>query len=216
MSRKRRERGWWIHEHLPPSSGRLLDVGCHDATDTSDWADRADVLHGIDVDPAIFNGDRLVLRAQASGSALPFRDSVFDVVTCSEVLEHVPIEVERPMIEECRRVIRDDGTFLFTTPHDGWFAWLDPLDTKRRLGLRKGKGHKHYKVEEIETLFHGLFRIEEIFLSSLVLHPISTWLGFGNQQRWLGFRGWLSDWDYQHSFGRASFNMAIVGRPICT
>jgi len=182
--------------------------------DEVEWADRVETLYGIDVDPAIFFGEPSVFRCQASAGALPFPDRCFDVVTCSEVLEHVPVPLERPMIEECRRVLRDDGIFLFTTPHRGWFAWLDPLDAKRRLGLRSGKGHKHYTVDEIEILFDGLFKIDVLHLSSLIIHPLSTWLGFGQQQRWSRFRGWLSDWDYQHTFGRASFNLALTARPI--
>ncbi len=211
---RRKERGWWIEQHLPPHSRRLLDVGCHMALDTAQWANKADILMGVDVDPAVFDGCASVIRCQASGAELPFAPASFDVVTCSEVLEHVPPELERPLIEEMRRVIAPDGTLLFTTPHWGWFAWLDPLDAKRRLGLRKGKGHKHYRIVEINDLFADLFRIELLDLNSLMLHPISTWMGAGNQARWLRLRGKMSDWDYQHHFGRASFNMALVARPI--
>jgi SAM-dependent methyltransferase len=210
---QRKERGWWIDQHLPPAR-RLLDVGCYTASDTAAWGHRAEVLVGVDVDPAVFEGSTSVVRCQASGAALPFPPASFDVVTCSEVLEHVPPEIERPLVEEMRRVIAPDGTLLFTTPHRGWFAWLDPLDAKRRLGLRRGKGHKHYRVEEIEALFAGMFRIELLDLNSLVLHPISTWLGAGNQARWPRLRGTLSDWDYRHHFGGASFNMALTARPL--
>lgn len=210
---RRKERGWWILQHIPPTD-RLLDVGCYTASDTAQWAEAANVLFGVDVDPAVRRGDRRVLRCQASAAALPFPDAVFGVVTCSEVIEHVPADLERPMLEEIRRVMTSDGTLLLTTPHRGWFAWLDPMDAKRRLGFRHDKGHKHYTVSEIEALFAGLFRIEHLDLNSLVLHPLSTWLGFGNQDRWGRLRGALSDWDYQHHFGRASFNMALVARPL--
>jgi 2-polyprenyl-3-methyl-5-hydroxy-6-metoxy-1,4-benzoquinol methylase len=192
----------------------LLDVGCYTATDTATWADRAASLVGVDVDPAICQGHAAVARVQGTGAALPFRSAAFDVVTCSEVLEHVPAEIERALIAEMRRVITDDGTLLFTTPHRGWFAWLDPMDTKRRLGLRAGKGHKHYTVAEIDELFEGLFTVTELDLNSLVLHPLSTWLGAGNPARWQRLRGALSDWDYRHHFGRASFNMALIARPL--
>jgi ubiquinone/menaquinone biosynthesis C-methylase UbiE len=210
---ERRERGWWIGQRMPQAV-RLLDVGCYTGTDTATWADRAASLVGVDVDPAIFHGHTAVARVQATGSSLPFRSASFDVVTCSEVLEHVPAEIERALIAEMRRVITEDGTLLFTTPHRGWFAWLDPMDAKRRLGLRAGKGHKHYTVEEIHDLFDGLFSIAELDLNSLVLHPLSTWLGAGNRERWQRLRRALSDWDYRHHFGRASFNMALVAHPL--
>lgn len=211
---QRRERGWWIEQHLPLNGQRLLDVGCNTASDTAEWGASVKTLVGVDVDSAVFNGVDSVLRCQASGAALPFADGSFDVVTCSEVLEHVPTEIERPLIEEMRRVISPDGTLLFTTPHAGWFAWLDPLDAKRRLGLRKGKGHKHYSVEEIRSLFAGLFRIDLLDLNSLVLHPLSTWLGAIDKGGLFRLRGQMSDWDYQHHFGRASFNMALVATPV--
>lgn len=192
----------------------MLDVGCFTALDTSDWADRADALYGVDVDRAISTGHPAVKRAQASVAALPFPDGAFDVVTFSEVLEHLPADLERPAIGELRRVVADHGTLILTTPHKGWFAWLDPLDAKRRLRLRGGEGHKHYTIDDIERLLDGLFEIVELDRNSLILHPVSTWLGMGNQDRWIRLRGWMSDWDYQHQFGRASFNMALVARPI--
>jgi SAM-dependent methyltransferase len=209
----RRERGWWIGEHLP-AVRRLLDVGCYTAADTAQWNAKAGALFGVDIDPAVFAGDPSVIRGLADGTQLPFRDGVFDAVVCSEVVEHVPPEMERPLLEEMRRVISPDGTLLLTTPHRGWFGWLDPLDAKRRLGLRKGKGHKHYSVDEIEALLDGLFRINYLDRNSLFLHPVSTWLGAGNQLRWPRLRALISDWDYRHHFGRASFNMALVARPI--
>lgn len=211
---ERRERGWWVFQHIPPASRRLLDVGCYTATDTATWSPKASNLYGIDIDLAVRKGSPSVHRMQGSGAKLPFPDSIFDVIVFSEVLEHLPASLERGVIEELRRVITTDGTLILTTPHAGWFAWLDPLDTKRRIGLRRGKGHKHYTVSEIERLFSGLFDITNLDLNSLILHPISTWLGLGDQSRWTHLRGKLSDWDYQHHFGRASFNMALTAKPI--
>jgi SAM-dependent methyltransferase len=207
------DRSKWIYEQLP-GAGRLLDVGCFDAKDTAHWSDRVDQVFGIDSHEAVLSGSKIVTLAQASADNLPFRHAAFDVVTFAEVLEHLPSELERRALEEIRRVLRADGMLLLTTPHRGLFAWLDPMDVKRRLGIRPGKGHKHYSVVEIEDLLNGLFVIEKLHLSSLILHPLSTWAGIGNRKRWLRVRSFLSDWDYRHSFGRASFNLAIIARPI--
>jgi len=208
-----RERGLWVYEHLP-TGGRLLDVGCHGGADTARWADRPDSLFGIDVDPALSEGPPSVKKAYASAGCLPFRTATFEAVTFVEVLEHLPPQLERPALEEIRRVLTEDGVLLLTTPHKGWFAWLDPMDVKRRLRLEAGKGHKHYSMDEIGTLLDGLFEIEEVHRSSLVFHPVSTWLGIGNRDRWRRVRAALSDWDYRHKFGRAAFNLALIGRPL--
>ena len=51
----------------------------------------------------------------ASVDALPFEDDSFDVVTCMEVLEHVPDEVFSAGLAELRRVCR--GQLLMTVPY---------------------------------------------------------------------------------------------------
>lgn len=207
-----RERGKWVYDHLP-TGGRLLDIGCNDARDPVLWADKSDVLYGVDVDPALADAPPVIRRSFASAERLPFKSASFDVVTFVEVLEHVPEHLERSCLEEIRRVIRDDGVLLLTTPHRGWFAWLDPMDLKRRLRLTQGKGHKHYSLDEIRELLDGLFVMETLHRSSLVLHPLSTWLGIGNRNRLRRLRSTLSDWDYNHDFGNASFNLALVAHP---
>jgi SAM-dependent methyltransferase len=166
------------------------------------------------VDPAIAHGPPSIRKAIASADALPFTTAAFDAVTFVEVLEHLPPNLERASLQEIRRVLKEDGVLLLTTPHRGWFAWLDPMDAKRRLRIHRGKGHKHYSMEEIRSLLDGLFEIEDIHLSSFVFHPISTWLGIGNRNRWPRFRAALSDWDYRHTFGSASFNLALIARPV--
>lgn len=208
-----RERARWVSEHLVPA-GRLLDVGCHDASNAAAWAPWADNVFGIDIHNAILRGHRGVLRSLASAGGIPFKSASFDTVVCSEVMEHLPVELERRALEEMRRVLRISGRLLLTTPHAGAFAWLDPMDVKRRLRLRPGKGHKHYSVQEISQLLSGLFVIELLDLNSLLFHPISTALGVGNQHRLRQLREALSDWDYSHHFGRYSFNMALVALPI--
>lgn len=208
-----RERARWVSEHLVPG-GRLLDVGCYDGSVAAAWTPWANNIFGIDVNDAILHGHRGVLCSLASAGAIPFKSASFDTVVCSEVVEHLAVELERPALEEMRRVLRISGRLLLTTPHAGAFAWLDPMDAKRRLGLRPGKGHKHYSVPEISQLLSGLFVIDHLDLNSFLFHPISTALGVGNQHRLRRLREALSDWDYTHHFGRASFNMALVALPI--
>ena len=46
---------------------------------------------------------------------LPYADAAFDLVTCTEVLEHV--EHYRETIREVHRVLKHDGVFVLTTPN---------------------------------------------------------------------------------------------------
>jgi 2-polyprenyl-6-hydroxyphenyl methylase/3-demethylubiquinone-9 3-methyltransferase len=58
--------------------------------------------------------NNLEINYQVSGGeSLPFAASVFDVVVCVDVLEHVE-DLQR-VLSEVRRVLRPDGIFLFDT-----------------------------------------------------------------------------------------------------
>ena len=54
---------------------------------------------------------------QGDALALPFRDSAFDRVICSEVLEH--IENDLGAVAELARVLRPGGTMAVTVPREG-------------------------------------------------------------------------------------------------
>lgn len=59
-----------------------------------------------------WRGARLV-----SGFPLPFDEAEFDVVTCTETLEHLSDELLAGVVSEMRRIVRPGGLVLFTTPH---------------------------------------------------------------------------------------------------
>lgn len=46
---------------------------------------------------------------------LPYRDKTFDIVTCTEVIEH--LEHYRETLREVFRVLKDNGTFVVSTPN---------------------------------------------------------------------------------------------------
>jgi SAM-dependent methyltransferase len=58
---------------------------------------------------------RLVCFVQADAIALPFQDDSFDVVTSFETLEH--IYDHRSFIKEIRRVLREGGHLILSTPN---------------------------------------------------------------------------------------------------
>jgi SAM-dependent methyltransferase len=224
------ERTRWVYEHLPEGVDRLLDAGCHDGATTRALAPRARLAVGIDLDTmALLRGARSrdgVQLLSANGSALPFRDGVFDCVVFSEVLEHVPAEAEEACVAELRRVTRDGGTLILTTPHRGTFWWLDPLMFKTHLrrakaGLlgRRGrlKGHKHYRVDEVRRLLEPHFDVRLIERPGRVLYPLAYWghlLPFGLGRRPMLVRLWqyLMDRDYSRDHGDAAYNVCIVAR----
>lgn len=124
-------------ERLHLNAGmRVLDVGCGEGRHTlSAWL-RAPV-HAVGVDlsskdlttarsrQAEFQptdeAGRSLTFIEASALNLPFADASFDVVICSEVLEH--IFDHRGVIAELERVLRPGGTLVASVPR----AWPERL-----------------------------------------------------------------------------------------
>jgi SAM-dependent methyltransferase len=87
----------------------LLDVGCGDLRYLDLYERAANVVVGLDVQarsPAV--------SVLGSATRLPFQDEVFDIVVCSEVIEHV----DRPknVLADVDRVLKPGGVFLLTFP----------------------------------------------------------------------------------------------------
>ncbi len=81
--------------------------------------------------------------------ALPFADASFDVVVCTQVLEHVPEPAET--LRELRRVLRPGGKLLLTAPQ-AFGEHQEPYDYYRytSFGLRHLLEKSGFRVESIE------------------------------------------------------------------
>ncbi|WP_237058569.1 class I SAM-dependent methyltransferase [Microbulbifer sediminum] len=120
------------------SGQKVLDLGCGEGRHAIHLAlsDSVDV-YGVDLDfadvstardraaPFMDGGEpagRLLLGV-ADGLRLPFADNSFDVVICSEVLEH--IDDFRSMLAEIDRVLKPSGTFAASVPtfFPEWVCW---------------------------------------------------------------------------------------------
>jgi len=146
-------------------------------------------VYGIDI------GDRLVDVCRkrypkgkfsvASAVKLPFKDNSFDIVLCTEVIEHV--NNQKKVISEIFRVLKKNGYLILTTPnkvfkplysflcdigvrpYHGNEYWFYPWEIKRILE-RKGKVARKYYFNFIHpNPFFDLF--EKIgFLKYLMIH----------------------------------------------
>ena len=102
------------------SGQSVLDLGCGDGSFSAELLSAGAEVTGVDVaDEAI---RRAKVRAPAADllklddrQPLPFGDDQFDLVWCGETLEH--LVDPGAMIAEARRVLKDGGLFLVTTPN---------------------------------------------------------------------------------------------------
>jgi ubiquinone/menaquinone biosynthesis C-methylase UbiE len=131
------------------TNGALLDVGCDGGTLLERIADKAKPTKVVALDLSA-DAVRYTLgkRPEFAGltgdaEALPFRDSSFQAIFCSEVMEHI----ERPesLFEEIKRCLAPGGYAVVAVPHENklykflWFFWT-------RFG--KGKVWRHAHVQD--------------------------------------------------------------------
>ncbi len=113
-----------ILKRLDKNGTRILDVGCGDATVLS-LLNRAGRF-GTDISQTILGfaaENEGIELAQAYGDYLPFANDSFDVVTCMEVLEHVPDP--SVIIGELTRVAKPGGKVLITVPIASWWRFIN-------------------------------------------------------------------------------------------
>jgi ubiquinone/menaquinone biosynthesis C-methylase UbiE len=111
-----------IRPELLPSgpATRVLDVGCGDGRHIIEAAKRGCFAVGVDYDANELRKARTRFGAHrvdlivADASRLPFRDSAFSAVICTETLEHLPDDAGA--IGEIARVLRDRGALHGAVP----------------------------------------------------------------------------------------------------
>lgn len=108
------------------TGARVLDAGTGAGYGCATLADNARSVVGLDIahDAVRFASaeyDRPNASwLQASLVALPFTGDAFDVVVAFEVIEH--LADWRQFLQEARRVLRDGGVFLVSTPNKSFYA----------------------------------------------------------------------------------------------
>lgn len=118
-------RRWMKHELRDlPRTARVLEVGCGDGSFTTDLAAKFSSVTAIDISAGQIadNAARLpgiTFRQHDVSEAFPFAEATFDVVWCSEVLEH--LFDPRFALREMHRILRPGGRLLVTVPYHGRF-----------------------------------------------------------------------------------------------
>jgi SAM-dependent methyltransferase len=136
---------------------RVLDVGCGDGYGTYYLCPRAQEAVGIDIShDAItlarkkYRNPNLDFRVLESDD-WPFSEGTFDILVFFEVFEHVAQPQE--LLREARRVLKDDGLILISTPNRDVYGenLPDPYHVKE------------YSLHEFVGIVRQYFGVKEVF-----------------------------------------------------
>jgi ubiquinone/menaquinone biosynthesis C-methylase UbiE len=188
---------------IPLGCKRLLDGGCAFGSGTMPLTVKATEVFGCDPNPYF------IARARASYPSIPFEicplekmpyaNENFDAITLTDVLEHVASE--QSALNEMFRVLKSGGSLIITTPHKGFFSFMDTANYiwHLRTGfprlhhllfrMKHGRDpvlnpgyeskHRHYSLKDFAGLldksaFKGHYKIEKVFYGGLFCYAIQS------------------------------------------
>lgn len=143
-----------LHSRSPKQKIKILDAGCGEG-----FIDRLilDLITPPDTSLTGLEYTREALEIarqmnpevtyiQGDITAMPFADKSFDIVICTEVLEH--LEKPELAIKEIARVCKTD--ILLTVPHEPWFCLCNLATLHNILTLGNTPGHlNHWTISSL-------------------------------------------------------------------
>ncbi len=187
----------WIATHATLSGARVLDVGCGGGILAEAMAQRGAQVTGIDLTAAALTVARL--HGLESGVAVEYQHiaaedlaqqapASFDVVTCMELLEHVPDPAST--VAACTHLVRPGGRVFFSTINRNPKAYLFAvLGAEYILGLLPRGTHDYARFITPSELARaaratGLVVTE---ITGMHYNPLGKkyWLGKGTDVNYL-------------------------------
>lgn len=179
----------WIDRHAGISGQRVLDVGCGGGILSESMAQRGALVTGIDLSDKALGVARLHLLE--SGNTVDYQKisaeeladqsaGRFDMVTCMEMLEHVPNPAST--IAACAALVKPGGHVFFSTINRNAKAYLLAVIGAEYLLKMLPKGTHNYakfiKPSELSRWAKSV-RLEPDELIGMSYNPINRRYGLG-------------------------------------
>jgi SAM-dependent methyltransferase len=160
---------------------KILDIGS-----SFGWFEQMALKAGCKEVVGIEPEEKLFYEAQKEvpraifkkGSALkiPAKDKTFDLVVMFDVLEHLPKNKEIVALKEIKRVLKDGGKLVLSTPLNYWLANL--MDPAWYFG------HRHYNKKKLKEIIEKPgFRVQKteirggfFEMMSIILLYVFKWI----------------------------------------
>lgn len=160
----------FVPQQSQPSAKTALDLGCRDGYWSKWLTGQGYQVTSLDIEPH-FRG---AIRHDVN-QGLPFVAASFDLVFCTEVIEHVLAPAQ--LLAEIDRVLKPKGVSILTTPNSNWFLYwlLKPLGwTPARL---QNADHKHFFDEKTIRQLCPRYKLFGYFPYLFIFKRIASGIG---------------------------------------
>lgn len=148
--------------HLAPPLN-VLEIGCGKGAMLSQLRLQGYTVTGIDVDAEALADSRArqpdIPVELASGDAIPFPDSSFDVVLSFDVFEH--IKDSNRHLAEVRRVLKTGSYYMFQTPNKWTNIPFEILRHWKKYGMGPLEGYR--SLTEDHCALHNYWQLRRRF-----------------------------------------------------
>ena len=176
-----------------PKGSRILDVGCYPPHMFKALKELGFDMYGISSSHEPVKNKHVII-SNIETDKLPFQPVFFDLIICSEVMEHLIVS---PLIylEKFRRVLKKNGRLLITTPNaaglhkriplmlgrSSYFPLTELYNTKPGDGSVYHRHNREFTIDELcEVVEKAGFTVQKQttigvygpFRKKLVQHPL--------------------------------------------
>lgn len=164
----------------------VLDIACGEGYGSRILADTAKFVYGVDIDAetiaeavGTYKAENLTYR-EGTVENLEFPDAMFDVVVSFETIEHVDANMQTKFIQEIRRVLKEDGCLIMSSPDKRNYSEIPAFTNKFHV-------HELYH-DEFAALLQKEFRYMDFyyqgrFCNSYIFDPGKSIAGIHREIR---------------------------------
>ncbi|NFI93512.1 methyltransferase domain-containing protein [Clostridium botulinum] len=143
----------------------VLDIACGTGYGSALLAENAKFVYGIDISEETiqyckenYNMPNLSYK-QGSVSEIPLEDKSVDIIISYETIEHVNEEIQNEFSKEIKRVLKDDGILIISTPDK--YVYTDIPKYKNEFHI------KEFYKNEFEIFLKKIFKNIKLFYQGL-------------------------------------------------